>query len=48
MGRLWTRAAECKYKEYDKLLTEQFIGGLNNEVMIDDIFREATTLENIA
>ena len=28
MGRLGTKAAECKYKEYDTLLTGQFIGGL--------------------
>ena len=46
-GRLWTKAAECEYKQYDRLLTEQFIGGLNDEGMIDEILREVVTLGNI-
>ena len=37
MGRQWTKAAECEYKEYYRLLTEQFIGRLNDEGMIDEI-----------
>ena len=47
MGRLWTKATECKYKEYDGLLTGQFIDGINDEGMIDEILREAVTLEDI-
>ena len=39
MGRLWTKAAECEYKEYDRLLTQYFIGGLNDEDMIGEILR---------
>ena len=47
MGRLWTKAADCESKEYDRLQTEQFIGGLNDEGMIDEILMEAATLDNI-
>ena len=43
MGRLQTKAAECEFKEYDRLLTEQFIGWLNDEGMIDKIVREVAT-----
>ena len=34
-------------KKYDRLLTEKFIGGLNSEGMIDEIFREVATLGDI-
>ena len=44
MGRLWTRAAECEYKEYDRLLIKQFRGGLNDEGMLDEIIRDVVTL----
>ena len=33
-------------KKPNRLLTEQFIGGLNDNDMTDEIFREITTLEN--
>ena len=46
-GRLWTKVAECKYRGYDRLLTEQFIGGINNEGMTDEILREVATLEDV-
>ena len=45
MGRLQTKA-ECEYGESDQLLTEQFIGGLNDGEMTDEILREMTMLEN--
>ena len=40
-------ATDCEYKEYDRLLTEQFIGGLNDEGMISETLREVAALENI-
>ena len=40
MGRLQTKAAECEYKEYDRLLTQQFIGELCDEDMTDEVLRE--------
>ena len=46
MGRLQTKVAECEYREPERLLTELFIGGLNDNDMNDEILREATTLEN--
>ena len=47
MDRLWTKAAECDYKEYDRKLTEQFIHRLEKEGIINDILREVSTLEDI-
>ena len=46
MGKLQTKVAECKYRDPDRLLTEQFIGGLNNEDMTNEILRQVTALEN--
>ena len=43
MGRLHTAAAECNYKEIDHQLKEQFIHGLNNKTMLDEVIRELTT-----
>ena len=31
MGRLWTKVAECNYKEFDRALAEQFIHGMDDE-----------------
>ena len=39
MGRLRTKEAECQCKEYDRLLTEQFINVLNDNGMVDEILR---------
>ena len=47
MGRFQTKAAECEYKEYDRLLTEQFIKGLDDEGITSEILNEVSTLENI-
>ena len=46
-GRFRTKAAESQYKEYDRLLREHFINGSNDNVMIDEILKEVTTLEDI-
>ena len=40
MGRLWIVVVECNYKEVDRQLREQFIHGLNDRVMLDEIVRE--------
>ena len=47
MGRLRLEATECKYKEYDALLTEQSINGLNDNGMVDEILKEVAMLEDI-
>ena len=36
-------AAECGYKEVDRQLKEQFIHGLNDQIMLDKIIRELTS-----
>ena len=43
MGRLHVAVAECNYREIDQQLKEQFIHGLNNRVMLDEVIRELTT-----
>ena len=39
---LCTEATDCKYKEYDRRLKEQFINGLVDENMEEEIIRELT------
>ena len=46
MGRLSIAAAECSYREIDRQLKEQFIHGLNNKVMLDEVIRELTAKIN--
>ena len=36
-------AAECNYKEIDCQLKEQFIHGLNNKTMLDEVIKDLTT-----
>ena len=43
MGRLCIAAVECNYKEIDCQLKEQFIHGLNDKTMLDEVIREITT-----
>ena len=43
MGWLCMAAAECQYKEIDRQLKEQFIHGLNDKSMLDEIIRELTS-----
>ena len=47
MGRPRTKAAECQYNDYDRLLTEQLISRLEGDGMIDEIHKEVATLEGI-
>ena len=42
MGRLHVEVAECNYREVDRQLKEQFIHGLNDKCMLDEIIRELT------
>ena len=37
MGRQWIKATKYEDKEYDRLVTEQIIGGLKDEGMINGI-----------
>ena len=46
MGRLRTRTEECYFKGYNRLLTEQFINGLNDDGMVDEILKEVAALED--
>ena len=43
MGRLHIVAVECNYKGIDHQLQEQFIHGLNDKTMLDEVIRELTT-----
>ena len=43
MGWLCMAAAECGYKKIDRQLKEQFINGLNDKIMLDEIIRELTS-----
>ena len=40
MSRLWTNAAECDYKDFDRELTKQFMHVLAVEGMISEILRQ--------
>ena len=40
MGHLPMAAAECGYKEIDRQLKEQFIHGLNDKIILNEIIRE--------
>ena len=44
MGRLWLSAIECNYKEIDRQLKEQFIHGLNDTEMLEEIIKELTKI----
>ena len=44
MGRLRMMAGECKYKELDRYLKEQFICGLNGDGMMVEIIWELTSM----
>ena len=39
MGRLHMAAAECSYREVVQQLKEQFIHGLNDKTMLDEVIR---------
>ena len=44
MGRLRVAAIECNYQEVDRQLKEQFIHGLNDKNMLEEIIKELTTV----
>ena len=46
MGRLCVVVVECNYREIDRQLKGQFIHGLNDKVMIDEVIREPTAKNN--
>ena len=39
MGRLLVAAVECNYQEVDRQVKEQFIHGLNDKNMLEEIIR---------
>ena len=46
MGRLHIAAVECNYQEVDRQLKEQFIHGLNDKHMLEEIIKELTATNN--
>ena len=46
MGRLCMAVAECNYKEVNGQLKEQFVHGLNDKVMLEEVIRELTGRNN--
>ena len=42
IGRLCVVAVECNYREVDRQLKEQFIHGLNDRCMFEEIIKELT------
>ena len=46
MGRLCIAAIECNYQEVDRQLKEQFINGLNDKHMLEEIIKELTATKN--
>ena len=46
MGRLHVAAVECNYQEIDRQLKEQFIHGLNDKHMLEEIIKELTATSN--
>ena len=47
MGRLRIAVGECNYKEIDRQLKEQFIHGLNDKAMLDEVVRELMAKSSI-
>ena len=46
MGRLHIKAAEWNYKKHDRLIKDQFINGMNDEEIMQEIIKELTTYRN--
>ena len=46
MGRLHVAAVECNYQEIDKQPKEQFIHGLNDKHMLEEIIKKLTATSN--
>ena len=45
MGRLYIKAADCKYKENDRRLNNKFISCPNNEAITVETIKELTVLK---
>ena len=46
MGRLQVAAVKCNYQEMDRQLKEQFIDGLNDKYMLEEIIKELMAIAN--
>ena len=46
LGRLHIYAVECNYQEVDRQLKEQFIHGLNDKYMLEEIIKELMATKN--
>ena len=46
IGRLYVAAVECNYQEVDRQFKEQFIHGLNDRHMLEEIIKELTVTNN--
>ena len=46
MGRLHVTSVECNYQEVDRQLKEQFIHGLNDKHMLEEIIKELMVTNN--
>ena len=46
MDRLRIKAVECKYREWDRRLKEQFINGINSQTKTVEIIRKLTTIKD--
>ena len=47
LGRIWVAAVECNYQEVDRWCKEQFIHGLNDKCMLEEIIKELTATKNV-
>ena len=48
MGKFHTKAADCEYNEYDQRLREQYIHGLDNELMTVGMLLEPAAVKDIS
>ena len=46
MGKLRVAAIDCNYQEVNRQLKEQFIHGLNNKNMLEEIIKELMTVKS--
>ena len=45
MSHLRIKSNECNYREHDRQLKEQFINGINNEMMAAKIIKELLDMQ---
>ena len=46
MGRQWVASVECNYQEVNRQFMEQFIHGLNDKSMLEEIIKELTAAKH--